>query len=586
MPSNSGAAWLHPRADTDRHQESAIHLRLLHIGDIHGHLLPRPHLRSDGARALQGGLARLSTLIRRLRGEVRDTLLLNTGDTVQGSAEALFTRGQALVDVLDHFGIDGFAPGNWDYLYGKARFLELFGPGSGASGGCRWGAVAANVFDAADGTPLLPACRMLDVAGGRIAVLGLSGDRAINALGPWVTEGIRFTSDAAEIGPLLERIRACESPDAIVLLSEFGLAKNIAIAGRHPDLSVVLSSDMHEETRQPVVTPEGVLVSEVGQDGTRLGQFDLVLDGGRVREWRYVLHVVDDALSEDPFIASRAEAVRRPFVAGAAFRPHVDPISGATLDTPIDTVVGEACVGLHRSGFAQDPVPAVLHGTSSQYLAEAFRRQGRADIGHMRGFRYGTHVAPGPIRLEDLYHYMPVGPQVATGTATGGAIVAGLERSADGVFNPDPFAWTGGWLDAFAGLRYDIDPSGKKGGRIDNVQVRRAGQSDWEPLDAGRAYRIAGYWYARCPHKVGSLDADGVEVLREAPDDVRDACAVVVGDLAAAPARPDMSGVRVRTSLPAPAFGNPEIQPLRGAGPAGWDQTGKASGRAPAVSGG
>lgn len=540
-----------------------MELRLIHMGDLHGHLVPRPHVGGGEARS-QGGLARLYTLVQRLRSERPNALLMNTGDTVQGGAEALFTRGQAVVDVLDRFGIDAFVPGNWDYLYGKDRFLELFGPGSAGHGDCRWGAVAANVFDAEQGAPLLPPWRMLDAGGVRVAVLGLSSERAINALGPWATEGIRFTGDAAEVGPLVQAIREREAPDAIVLLSEFGLAKNILIAERHPEITAVLSSDMHEQTREPVVTRSGVLVSEVGQDGTRLGQFDLVLDRGRVREWRYRLHVIDDTIDEDPGIAACIETVRRPFVAGPGFRPHVDPISGATLQTPIDTVVGHACVDLHRSGFAQDAVPAVVHGTSSQYLAEAFRRQACADIGHMRGFRYGTHVAAGPIRLEDLYHYMPVGPQIAVATVKGDAVLADIERSADGVFHPDPFKWTGGWLDAYAGLRFGLDAAATTDARISDVQVQRFGQAGWTPLEPDGDYRVAGYWYARRPGKIGSLDVESARTLRGHDGAVRDACDVVVDDLAGGGADPDMSGIRLVAPLPGPLHGNPEIQPLRG----------------------
>lgn len=539
-------------------------LRLLHMGDIHGHLLPRAHLRADGGPRVQGGLARLHTLVKSLRAGRSDTLLFNTGDTIQGSAEALFTRGQALVDVLDRFGIDGFAPGNWDYLYGKSRFLELFGAGSTGTGGCRWGAVAANVYDSSSGTRLLPPFRMLEANGCRVAVLGLSSERAINALGPWVTEGIRFTHDAGELGPLLDEVRSLHAPDAIVLLSEFGLAKNVLIAERHPALTVVLSSDSHEETRHPVATSAGVLVSEVGQDGTRLGQFDLTLDRGRVTHWSYRLHIVDEALDEDAETAACIERVRRPFVSGPAFRPHVNPINGAVLDTPIDTVVGHACVGLHRSGFAQDAIPAALHGTSSQYLAEALRRQTGADVGHMRGFRYGTHVAPGVVRLEDLYHFMPVGAQVATGTVRGDALVDALERSADGVFNPDPFAWTGGWLDSYAGLRFCIDPSAPTDARIRDVEVLRAGQTAWAPLVPGERYRLAGYWYARMPGKVGGLETSTTSVVSGEGSSVMDVCEVVARDLAMAPAQPDMSGVRSVTPLPPPLYGNPEIQPLRG----------------------
>ncbi len=101
-------------------------ITLIHMGDVHGHLVPRPNLRSDGAGRMEGGLARMYALIDDIRKRRKHALLLNTGDTIQGSAEALFTRGQGLVDVINEFGVDAFAPGNWEFVYGTDRFLELF----------------------------------------------------------------------------------------------------------------------------------------------------------------------------------------------------------------------------------------------------------------------------------------------------------------------------------------------------------------------------------------------------------------------------------------------------------------------------
>jgi 2',3'-cyclic-nucleotide 2'-phosphodiesterase (5'-nucleotidase family) len=99
-------------------------IKLIHIGDIHGHLIPRPNLRSDGSGQKEGGLARMYTEIKKIRN--KNTILINTGDTIQGSAEALYTRGQALVDVVNMFKIDAFAPGNWEFVYGTERFRETF----------------------------------------------------------------------------------------------------------------------------------------------------------------------------------------------------------------------------------------------------------------------------------------------------------------------------------------------------------------------------------------------------------------------------------------------------------------------------
>ena len=103
---------------------------LIHTGDFHGHLTPRPNLR-NGAPVGQtiGGLARIKTKIQEIqagKGGAGNTLVMHTGDTIQGSGEAQYTRGQALVDVVDMLGIDAYAPGNWDFVYGPDRFKELF----------------------------------------------------------------------------------------------------------------------------------------------------------------------------------------------------------------------------------------------------------------------------------------------------------------------------------------------------------------------------------------------------------------------------------------------------------------------------
>lgn len=103
-PATAAGAQGVPRANESRA------VTLIHIGDIHGHLMPRPNLRSDSSGRPEGGLARMHGLIEQIRKKRKHTLLLNTGDTIQGSAEALFTRGQALVDVINPFRIDAYAP--------------------------------------------------------------------------------------------------------------------------------------------------------------------------------------------------------------------------------------------------------------------------------------------------------------------------------------------------------------------------------------------------------------------------------------------------------------------------------------------
>ena len=133
-------------------------LTLIHIGDIHGHLVPRPNVRSDSTGDMEGGLARMATVITQIRHTAtrknNGSLLINTGDTVQGSGEALFTRGQALIDVVNMLGIDVDAPGNWDFLYGPARFEETFKGTTTTPPLANWHAEASNLYTPPNSTTL------------------------------------------------------------------------------------------------------------------------------------------------------------------------------------------------------------------------------------------------------------------------------------------------------------------------------------------------------------------------------------------------------------------------------------------------
>lgn len=552
-----------------RRTQGPVKITLLQIGDLHGHLIPRPKLRSDGQSDDEGGLARMFTRLSQIRDTHKNILLFNTGDTIQGSAEALYTRGQAMVDVLDQFGIDGMAVGNWDYIYGKQRFLELFGPGTGnGPSGTRYGAVAANVYDATTNQLLLPPYFVKEVDGVKIGVLGLSTERAINALGPFATAGITFTSTGAELPKYVDILKNQEKVDLIVLVSEFGLGKNVILANRNPDIDVVFSSDMHEETPHAVIADSGALVSEAGQDGTRIAQLNLVVNphksGNKILGWRYIWHTVNSSIRPNIRINRMVDSIRSTFIAGSRFTTHVNPINGTVLRTPINRIVGNTVVSLYRGNFSDNVMPGVLEGSSSDFLADVFRDQSGADIGHFRGFRYGTHVRPGPIKLEDVYHYLPIGPQIAKTTITGQQLKNNIEASADGSLNPDIFQWTGGWLNAYGGVRMDIDPYKSKGSRISNIKVNRA-NTGWEPLNLSAMYTFAGYWYAQDPKIVGGLaSAAPITVVKGPGGETLDGTEVVTNYLANHVANPELNRVNLLFPLPPPVYGNPEIQPLLG----------------------
>lgn len=620
--------------------DNVVELKIIHMGDVHGHLIPRPNVRSDGNGRMEGGLARMYTKINSIRGDGRRTLLINTGDTVQGSAEALYTKGQALVDVINLFKIDVFAPGNWEFVYGTERFRELFVGVNGAAPLAPWSAVSANVYydgvanpayAALNGQPVLPKYKIIVKNGVRVGVLGFTTDRGPQVVGTAVTKGFRFLNSApgsagiagsdvsqveAELQARITELRP--QVDLLVVASELGLANNIVLAERNAGIDLILSSDMHEETRQPVVTSNGTIVVEEGQDGTMIGEleFDFYKDGtGKLtrKAWDWKAHTINDSISEDKSIKSKVAAVRSPFLSATTAKTFVNPFNGTNLSGRIDEVVGYTNIPLHRSNYSSEAMPAVVEGSGHDFLTDAFRTIGikrlgaEMDagtrpanvIGAIRGFRYGTHIKAGAIKREDLYHFVAIGPKIACGTIEGNKVKGQMENAADGSLNPDPRRWTGGWLFNFSGVTSDLYPitgatydavTGATVGalnRVRNIQIQNK-DGVWSAWAAANKYTYCSYFYDTDPFQINKVDITGpvtttnpdgtttttpgfrgtIQIIKDANGNVMDGVDVVIEYLNSLPnntANTVLNRTTIMEPLPANMTGNPEVQPWTGA---------------------
>ncbi len=475
-------------------------ITLIHTGDFHGHLTPRPNLRStaDYPGQMVGGLARIKTKIEEIqsgKGGAGKTLVLHTGDTIQGSGEALYTRGQALVDVVDMLGIDGYAPGNWDFVYGPERFKELFAtdlnsnlpilpePAAGRvkakSFDTRWGGVASNLYVASldpaapkdptaldtaqdsnvsqaeydtyaqwyteNGQRVLPPYTIKKVNGVKIGILGCTTSRGPQVVGKWVTEGLSFTDCSNEAPKFAKELRTVHLVDVVVLLSEIEIGRNIQLVkslGADQHIDLILNSDMHEEVLLPIEVIDAVgnktWIIESGQDGTLVGEITLSVDNGLVT-MNHVAHRIDDRIKEDKKVAKKVARVSFPFNEGFTANTHVNPFSGTYLNGPLSAVVGSTTIGLHRSNYSHEDMPAVIEGSSHDFVADAIRWWAQSDLSTVRGFRYGTHVAPGPITRNDLFHIVPIGPRVGkVSRISANQLRNQIDNSSKAVFSSNP----------------------------------------------------------------------------------------------------------------------------------------------------
>lgn len=511
-------------------QSTVKEITLIHMGDVHGHLYPRPNVRSDGIGRMEGGLARLKTKIDQIRSSEPYNLLINTGDTTQGSGEALYTRGKALVDVLDLFKIDVFAPGNWDFVYGKDRFVEHFAIPATATTPVkskRWGALAGNVYndtnangkvDAGE-TSVLPGTLFKMLNGVKVGVIGCTTNRGPQAVGNWVNDGLAYTDCANEVKASAAAFRSPTRPssgtgdpggavDIIVLASEIEIGRNIQLlkeldATNHVD--VVLNSDMHEELPSPLIvtTAAGFTsrILEQGMDGTAVGKLELEIKpsnlvGQKIVDAEYRFYRIDDSLSENSTVKSKVAAVSKPYLKAGYVKPasctsssiYWNMFSETCLHGPLDVQVGVADIALHRSNFDDEPVPAALEGTSHNWIADAIRWWARSDAATVRGFRYGTTVKGGSITRNDLFHFVPIGPRVAkVSRITAVQLRNQVDNSSRSTFGSDPaIDWRGGWLFAYSADDFSL--------KFDPYSVSSASNPvDWNATNGNAYYNPATY---------------------------------------------------------------------------------------------
>ena len=297
---------------------------LIEMGDLHGTLVPHAAIMKDidgreYEAASAGGLARLKTVVDGIREDNPDAVLLSVGDLTHGSAEAMFTVGDAMMIPMNAFGIDVYTPGNWDFGYGAAVFrnrFTTFGPKPTIPGNIRtmsgyigcddvpviagltdaasgyscsenittapfqtppglgvikanFPAVAANLYNAAPlpallhGQRVLPAYQMLERNGTKIAVIGITAS-IVPQQADTFNITFRFTQGVEELPGLIETVKDLGA-DVIVVQSELGLSQNIKIAQSFKDIDVMYSAHTHEVTLGAlIVDKDGVLRTSPG----------------------------------------------------------------------------------------------------------------------------------------------------------------------------------------------------------------------------------------------------------------------------------------------------------------------------------
>jgi len=432
-----------------------------------------------------GGYASLATLVKRLRASRPGALLLDGGDTWQGSATSLWTRGADMVAAQLELGVD-IATGHWEFTYGMERVQALVnGPMQG-----RIEFLAQNIATADFDDPVFPASSLREINGVAVGIIGQAFPYTPIANPRHLVADWRFGLQEEHLQTVIDELRG-KGAAVVVLLSHNGMDVDLKLAGRVRGLDAILGGHTHDGVPQPVPVKNAggvTLVTNAGSNTKFLGVLDLDVRKGKLQDARYrLLPVFADLLPGDPAMAALITAQRAPFAKQLA-----EPLA-----------VSEGL--LYRRGN--------FNGSIDQLILDALMKTQDAPIALSPGFRWGTSVLPGEtITMETLMDQTAITyPAVTVNAFTGERLKAILEDVADNIFNPDPYYQQGGDMVRVGGLTYRCEPAAAMGQRISDLRL------EGKPIDAARQYKVAG-WASVQEHVAGPPIWDVVaSYLKSAP---------------------------------------------------------------------
>ena len=475
---------------------------LVHIADLHGQLLPvlfrepsinlgvgaaRGHVPHITGRALLdlynippgsalahalnaddfatlagsygriGGLDRIATILKAIRGERGDRVLfLDGGDTWQNSYTSLHSKGQDMVECMALLRLDAMT-GHWEFTLGEARVKELVGK-------LGFPFLAQNIRDTEWNEPAFKPSAIFERGGIRVGVIGQALPYTGIANPRWMFPNWSFGIREDDLRKQVELVRK-DGAQVVVLLSHNGFDVDRKLAGRVGGIDVILTAHTHDALPDVVKIGKTLLVAS-GSHGKFVSRLDLDVRDGEVKDYRFkLIPVFADAITPDAEMAAKITAVRA---------PH---------EKMLRETIGRTETLLYRRGN--------FNGTFDDLICEAMLAERDAEIALSPGFRWGNSLLPGQdITREDIYNATAITyPATYRMAMSGARLKEVLEDVADNLFNPDPYYQQGGDMVRVGGLSYTIDISQKMGRRISDLTLRSSGQL----LDPAKDYVVAGW---------------------------------------------------------------------------------------------
>lgn len=458
-------------------------LTLLQQNDTHAYFELHNELFWEQGKAVYrkvGGYARIATLVKQVKAEhPNQVLYFDCGDAIHGTYSAVSTKGASTVRVLNKLGIDALTP-HWEFAYGpkefKKRATEMNFP-----------VLACNIYDKSTNAlvPEFKPYMVKTVNELKVGVFGLGSNIIDKVMPPAFGEGHRFELGVNEAKEIISKLRKEEKVDLVVAISHLGMPQETQLLKDVKGIDVMLGGHTHNRLYKPLIVGDSIYIQS-GSHGSFLGRLDLVVENGKVKEYKHQLITVEESVKPDAEMEALINEILAP--------------SRAMLSE----VVGKTSTDLNRN--------TVLEATMDNFLLQSIADLTGMQLAFSNGWRYGAPIKAGGITMNDLWNIIPPNPQVSTVDLTGKELWDMLEDNLEKTFAANPYNQMGGYVKRCLGLRCYFKIENPAGSRIQSLFVGE------EPVDFNKLYKAAYVTWQGVPSNYGknrkNLDTKAVDALK------------------------------------------------------------------------
>lgn len=434
-----------------------------------------------------GGISHMKTMIDHVKKErgAENVLLLDSGDTWQGTAVALKTKGEAIVDAQNYLGVDVMV-GHWEFTYGKERVKELIGMLKGEF-------ISQNVINddpfSDDFEELVfPPYTIKEIGGAKIGIIGQSFPFTSTANPKKFTQGWSFGLRHETLQEYVNELRTEKKVDAVVVLSHDGFSVDQELAKKVKGVDFILSGHTHDPSPKPIVVNDTVILI-AGSHGKFISRLDLEIKDKKVAGYSFkLMPVASKLIPADPAGEKLVAKWYKPY------------------DKELNEVLGTTKGLLYKRD--------TFYSTFDALIGDAIQAEMGSDIVFTPGYRWGTTLLPGDKILKDNVYEMTAitYPEVYTFQLKGAKIAQLLEDIADNVFNENPLYQQGGDMSRLTGASYSIKISAKSGKRISDLKI------GGKPIDLKKMYKVSS-WGGNLQNAGENLETKKIRAVYEVVSD-------------------------------------------------------------------